>query len=409
MHTKWKTCYVLILILLASAVQPAVLMADAEIDTDVLDSGGGMAESASIRLHGCLGQAAIGPPALDTTIELRDGFLQTIGPPLPPPPYWAVELTVSDTGGAVTQYRTFGEHGWATDGFDPDFDQIIPPPGFTFYSWLQGELPFAYLSTSIKAHQYDSVYWTLSVLNAVGVDYTISWDQADFPPEGWQLHIDDQDMRLVDQIARSGNAELIIEAWHEGTSVDAQGLVALETDGGSVLLRCERSCPPGASSLNVYRSLSQPGPFDLISTYPITCSPFWQFEDSSVWPGTAFWYEVRAVMADGTEAAAPFGHAFIQTSGVRRVELLGARPNPFAHNSVVAFVVPSHEGKVRITVYDVSGRLVKTLVDESVGKGRHEVTWDGTDDSGQQVGAGVYLCRLEAGGQGDTAKIVRLK
>jgi flagellar hook assembly protein FlgD len=56
-------------------------------------------------------------------------------------------------------------------------------------------------------------------------------------------------------------------------------------------------------------------------------------------------------------------------------------------------------GPVRLGVFDLRGRLVATLVDEIVAAGRHEVTWNGRDDSGRELPSGVYLSRLEAGGQ----------
>jgi len=50
-------------------------------------------------------------------------------------------------------------------------------------------------------------------------------------------------------------------------------------------------------------------------------------------------------------------------------------------------------------VFDVAGRLVRTLVDDSMPQGSHEAVWDGTDSSGREVGSGSYLARLEFGGK----------
>lgn len=73
-------------------------------------------------------------------------------------------------------------------------------------------------------------------------------------------------------------------------------------------------------------------------------------------------------------------------------------PNPFNPNTTIAFSLP-RQGAVTLQVFDVRGRLVRTLVDESRGAGEHRVVWDGTDDGGRAAASGVYLYRLNADGQ----------
>ena len=73
-------------------------------------------------------------------------------------------------------------------------------------------------------------------------------------------------------------------------------------------------------------------------------------------------------------------------------------PNPFNPRTTIHYDLPE-SGSVRLQVYDLSGRLVTTLVDEVRALGFHEVTWTGRDASGRSVPSGVYLCRLEAGGK----------
>ena len=73
-------------------------------------------------------------------------------------------------------------------------------------------------------------------------------------------------------------------------------------------------------------------------------------------------------------------------------------PNPFNPETSVAFEV-EYAGPTLISIHDLRGRLVTTLLDEHLPAGRHEVTWDGRDASGREVPSGVYLSRLEAVGQ----------
>ncbi|MFH1865617.1 MAG: C25 family cysteine peptidase [Candidatus Eisenbacteria bacterium] len=88
--------------------------------------------------------------------------------------------------------------------------------------------------------------------------------------------------------------------------------------------------------------------------------------------------------------------------------LRGVNPNPFNPVTTVTFGVP-RDASVRLAVYSVAGRLVRTLVDGEVGAGYRTVVWDGRDDRGVEVGSGVYFCRMEADGFGDTAKMVLMK
>jgi flagellar hook assembly protein FlgD len=66
-------------------------------------------------------------------------------------------------------------------------------------------------------------------------------------------------------------------------------------------------------------------------------------------------------------------------------------------------------GRVALEIFDVAGRKVRTLVDESKQPGRYSVQWRRTDDAGIRVSGGVYFARLQAGGHGFTRKLVLVK
>ncbi|MFQ5706817.1 MAG: right-handed parallel beta-helix repeat-containing protein [bacterium] len=90
-------------------------------------------------------------------------------------------------------------------------------------------------------------------------------------------------------------------------------------------------------------------------------------------------------------------------------ELLQNYPNPFNPTTEIAFVVPDNS-QVRLTVYNVLGQQVRTLLDrEDVPAGRRTITWDGKNDSGQQVPSGIYFYRLEAGTVALSRRMVLLK
>jgi hypothetical protein len=83
-------------------------------------------------------------------------------------------------------------------------------------------------------------------------------------------------------------------------------------------------------------------------------------------------------------------------------------PNPFNPKTTVAYEVPQ-VSEVTIRVYDVTGRLVTTLVDGTVEPGRYAATWDGRNDSGEAVGSGVYFCTMETPNYHATHKMTLLK
>ena len=84
-------------------------------------------------------------------------------------------------------------------------------------------------------------------------------------------------------------------------------------------------------------------------------------------------------------------------------------PNPFNPTTVIRYDVPAGDGKVTLRIYDVSGRLVRTLVNDVQTTGRKSVIWDARDNRGQSVASGVYFYRMTAPGFEKTRKMVLLQ
>jgi hypothetical protein len=95
-------------------------------------------------------------------------------------------------------------------------------------------------------------------------------------------------------------------------------------------------------------------------------------------------------------------------SGAARTALLPNYPNPFHRATSVAFEL-AEAGHVSVEIYDVSGRLVRTLVDRDVAPGASSVRWDGRDESGRSVASGTYFARMETGGQRFDRKVLKIK
>ena len=89
--------------------------------------------------------------------------------------------------------------------------------------------------------------------------------------------------------------------------------------------------------------------------------------------------------------------------------LLDAYPNPFNPQTTIAFDLPKQMA-VSLRVFDVSGLLVKVLVNGEVcGQGRNVTAWSSRDDTGRRVASGTYFYRLEAGEYSETKRMALIK
>jgi hypothetical protein len=96
--------------------------------------------------------------------------------------------------------------------------------------------------------------------------------------------------------------------------------------------------------------------------------------------------------------------------GSRRVisaTLSSGAPNPFSKNTTLEFSLSARHA-VRVTVHDVVGRLVSTILDEDLPNGDHATTWDARDHHGRRVAPGTYFVRLRVDGETATRKVVFL-
>ena len=90
-----------------------------------------------------------------------------------------------------------------------------------------------------------------------------------------------------------------------------------------------------------------------------------------------------AATAEGSRAPAP------------RFALEQNHPNPTKLTTAISFEL-GKDSPARIRIYDATGRLVRSLLDERLEAGPHTVVWDGLNEQGHRVSSGVYLYRLEA-------------
>jgi hypothetical protein len=186
------------------------------------------------------------------------------------------------------------------------------------------------------------------------------------------------------------------------------GLAIAYNTGAGNTLSWDPSPDEDFQYFRVYRSSDPdftPSPGTLVHG---TIGTEWSDPDYDGW---SVYYKVTALDFVGNESAPSGGGLATDVGGSapRTYALYPNVPNPFNPTTFIRYDVPESGAKVSIRIYDVIGRLVKTLVEGVQTVGSKSVTWDGRDNGGRAVASGVYFYRLDAPGYTKTHKMVLMK
>ena len=83
-------------------------------------------------------------------------------------------------------------------------------------------------------------------------------------------------------------------------------------------------------------------------------------------------------------------------------------PNPFNPNTTISYQI-NQSGKVELSVYNIKGQKVKTLINEFKQTGKHSVVWNGKDNNSKRVSSGVYLYKITSSKKTVVKKMLMLK
>ncbi len=153
----------------------------------------------------------------------------------------------------------------------------------------------------------------------------------------------------------------------------------------------------------VYRRMPEDptGTYELLnSESPLTGTGELHYLDTAVDDGVLYEYSLLALLPSGSRYQ--FGPASVRAGRPLTPFFLNvSAPNPFPLRSMpggiaIRFGLPSASPKLRLAIYDVSGRLVCDLLRGPCPSGSHALTWNGRDRTGGLVGSGVYYLKLEA-------------
>jgi DNA-binding beta-propeller fold protein YncE len=132
--------------------------------------------------------------------------------------------------------------------------------------------------------------------------------------------------------------------------------------------------------------------------------------DRDVTAGVTYSYKIGDVELDGTEHMHDFeATATPMAAGVPTTYWLSQNyPNPFNADTHIEFTL-ANAGNTTLKIYNTTGQLVRTLVDEHLDASHHKVRWDGRGESDELVASGVYFYRLASGTFTETKKMTFLR
>ncbi len=221
--------------------------------------------------------------------------------------------------------------------------------------------------------------------------------------EGIRIH--DSSVAIVNSINYNNENEFVIPDWSDGISATI-----------SHSLIQENSLPEEVIDSG----------FNLFATNPLFIDPengdyHLQNDSPCIDAGTAFFeWDGRVVInldEDDYFGTAPDIGAFEHTALIANdhefeppssAYNLSNYPNPFKPATTISFSLP-FESKVNLTVYNIKGQIVKTLADREFDKGNTQLIWDGKDNSGRNVSAGIYFYKLTTERNSLTKKMILME
>ena len=83
-------------------------------------------------------------------------------------------------------------------------------------------------------------------------------------------------------------------------------------------------------------------------------------------------------------------------------------PNPFSGSTNISFSIPQSQ-KIILQIFDVQGRLIRTVADEVINEGVHTLTWDARDNGGNEVSDGIYFLKMATENKVNTTSLLIAK
>jgi hypothetical protein len=192
-----------------------------------------------------------------------------------------------------------------------------------------------------------------------------------------------------------------LAGWDESLSVQMSSLTASIIQNGGILISWRTESEIDCAGFYVWRRSDGEGDYQKISTTLIASngnsSSFqtYSYLDRNVLEGVMYWYQIEEISANGTSTF--FGPVGVQNNRCEPAELTLFQnyPNPFNAVTRIDYYLP-RKGFVSLCITNLLGQRVKSCISEDKNPGFHSVFWDGTDETGRQLGTGIYFIRLQS-------------
>jgi hypothetical protein len=269
---------------------------------------------------------------------------------------------------------------------DPDFDQVLAS------------------STSDNVFGKEILELVTGVPRAVGEDWF-----------GWQVPSDvlDPGQEYWWQ-ARAKKGRILNGLWmapeslimaEQGVAVELAAFAGHE-DRGAAVIEWVTAMENAHAGFHLYRSTTEDGTYQRITPELVTGENPYRYRDETVKLDRTYYYKLEAV--DFAGVGQSFGPVAVRITAPAMYSLAQNHPNPFNPETAIEFALPE-AGEVTLTVYNLTGQEVVTLVHERLDAGRHTALWDGRDRSGVELASGVYIYRIKAGTFAKARKMVLVK
>lgn len=235
--------------------------------------------------------------------------------------------------------------------------------------------------------------------------------QSDRPSDGAAFsHAVIDDIRIYNRALTDSEIQ---QLYNESlTPVELSSFTA-ETGNGFITLKWTTQSETENYGFHVYRSQIKDGEYDRITNALILGNGSsgeahnYFYVDCNLTSGNTYYYKLADVDFAGnvkfhgpisaTVSALPTEYSLSQNY-----------PNPFNPATIINFSL-KETGKVTLKIYNLQGKLIRTLVDADRLAGNHSVSWDGTDHRGRKTAAGTYIYSLHANGFTESKKLIFLK
>jgi hypothetical protein len=203
-----------------------------------------------------------------------------------------------------------------------------------------------------------------------------------------------------------GKSSSHIACWHEpnhdiSLSIQMTNYSATVKSDGGIELSWKTESEVSCAGFYVWRCETENGKYKPVNNSMIpgqgnkSSATEYQYTDFNINYETTYWYKIEQIDISGkSDFYGPFSAKTLRPIP-KEYELSQNYPNPFNPITHISYSLPQ-AGPVLLRVFDMNGRMIRSLKSGTVSAGSYEIEWDGRNDKGEMVATGIYIMRMDA-------------